>query len=90
MLKYRIHNNQTNKNIQRLEIQYKSSLKVAQLNTINLFVKLFISKSTKEVSIKLWFGLSSSHKSCFIQRNYLKYRKKQLGSKLELLNNLIC
>ena len=88
LLKYRIHNNQTNKNIQRLEIQYKSSLKVALLNTKDLFDKLIISKSTKEVSIKLWFGFSSSHKICFIQRNYLKYRKKQLGIKLELLNNL--
>lgn len=89
LLKYRIHNNQTNKNIQRLEIQYKSTLKVAQLNTINLFDKLFISKSTKEVFIKLWFGFSNSHKIYIIQRIYLKYRKKQLGIKLELLNNLL-
>ena len=89
LLNYRSHINQTNRNNNRLKIQLDSSLKVLKLKASNFVDNIIIGNNTKEFSLYIWFGLSSDIRIDFIQRYYLKFRKKQLKTRLELLNKLI-
>lgn len=89
LLNYRSHINQTNRNNNRLTIQLESSLKVLKLKASNFFDDIIIGNNTKEFSLYIWFGLNADMRINFIQKYYLKFRKKQLKIRLELLNKII-
>jgi glycosyltransferase involved in cell wall biosynthesis len=89
LLEYRIHKGQTNQDIGRLQIQLDSCLKVVKLKSVRCIEKYLFTPKLKELFIYIRFGLQNNLKPNIFQRNYIKFMKRYLGIKSELLNNII-
>jgi glycosyltransferase involved in cell wall biosynthesis len=89
LLEYRIHKRQTNQDLKRIEIQTVSCLKVGSLKSIKYFERFIFTPRLKRLSIDSWFGNQNGLKANILQRNYIRFMKRFLGIKSELLNNII-
>ncbi len=89
LLEYRIHNGQTNQDLKRIEIQTASCLKVGSLKPIKYFERFIFTHELKRLFIDSWFGNQNDISPSVFQRNYIRFMKRYLGIKSELLNNII-
>ena len=86
LLEYRIHNNQTNKNNDRLSIQYNSCLKVLNIRSTNIFDRIFISSNVKKRALNNWFGMEDQIQITNFNKYYIKFIKNKLQLKSNILN----
>lgn len=89
LLEYRIHKGQTNQDLKRIEIQTSSCLKVGRLKSVRSYERFIFTHSLKRLFIDSWFGNQNNMRPNVFQRNYIKFMKRYLGIKSELLNNII-
>jgi len=94
LLEYRIHKDQTNKNNERFAIQRESSIRIIleskNIKLISILDNLLLKNKEKaEIIIDKWFGLDVNKKVNSAIRFYIKIRKKMLGIRSELINQLI-
>jgi glycosyltransferase involved in cell wall biosynthesis len=82
LLSYRIHENQTNKNTERFQIQNEAALRVAFMRPVSFLERIFLSQKTK----KKIFQNSTLNS---IEKLYLRYTKWYLKIKDHSLNLLI-
>lgn len=89
LLEYRVHTRQTNKDLERVKIQTDSCLKVGRLKSIRYVDKYMFTPKLRRFFVDSWFGNQNIMKPNIIQRNYIRFKKKHLGIKSELLNSII-
>jgi glycosyltransferase involved in cell wall biosynthesis len=89
LLMYRIHNAQTNQDLDRLKIQIESCLKVGSIKSVRFLDKYFFTPKLRRFFVDTWFGIKNDKVPNFVQRNYIRFMKKQLNIKSELLNSFV-
>lgn len=89
LLAYRIHNDQTNKDLKRIETQRSSCVKVASIRSVRFIERFIFTLKLKNLFIDTWFGNQNDFRPNYFQRNYIKIMKRILGIKSEFLNNII-
>jgi glycosyltransferase involved in cell wall biosynthesis len=89
LLMYRIHNAQTNQDLERLKIQIDSCLKVGSIEAIRTLDRYLFTPKLRKFFVETWFGIKSDIVPNFVQRNYIRFMKKQLNIKSELLNSFV-
>jgi glycosyltransferase involved in cell wall biosynthesis len=89
LLMYRIHNAQTNQDLDRLKIQLDSCLKVGSIKSARCMDRYIFTPKLREFFVDTWFGINCNKLPNFVQRNYIRFMKKQLNIKSELLNSFV-
>jgi glycosyltransferase involved in cell wall biosynthesis len=89
LLEYRIHSGQTNQNLERKKIQMESCLKIGKIKSIRYLDNILLSSELNSVSIAYWFNVKNNTQPNLFQRNYIRFMKKHLSIKSELLNRII-
>ena len=89
LLKYRLHNEQTNKSEVRLQIQYNSVLQVKKDIRFNrIFGNIIFNENLNIITTNYYISNRFSGKINYFQIVYLKMKIKKLFIKLELVNLL--
>lgn len=86
LIKYRIHNNQTNRESLRLQIQRDSAVRAALMKP-NFFLDRFF--LTKKLKLNFFSSTQKVMDTSFLTKKYIKFRKKILGVKNHSLNMFI-
>ena len=93
LLKYRIHNYQTNKDSERLRIQSdsvsRSLLNSKKFDFVEFCFLIFGKDKLIRKSVELWYGSTSNVEINFLARLIIRFYKKRLKIKSQLLTNLI-
>jgi glycosyltransferase involved in cell wall biosynthesis len=89
LLMYRIHNAQTNQDLDRLKIQMDSCVKVGNIKSIRMFDRWFFTTKLRRFFVDSWFGIKNDYVPNLVQRYYILFMKKHLNIKSQLVNSVL-
>jgi hypothetical protein len=69
LLMYRIHNGQTNQDLDRLKIQIDSCLKVGSIKSARCLDMYLFTPELRRFFVETWFGIKNDKVPNFVQRN---------------------